>query len=486
MRDSVLFYLNGKPFCVGGASVFTPLSDFLRYEQQATGTKVVCAEGDCGACTVLLGRVKNGALQYLPLNSCIQYLYQLDGAHIITVEGLQINGALNPVQEAMVANQGAQCGYCTPGFIVAMSSQAMACQSSQASLCQQGVKDALTGNLCRCTGYEPIIKAALALEPGAMPTLETLYPSAEMVKAFQEIQNESILIEADGRTYFNPVTLEELVAFKAQHPNTTLVAGGTDINVVCNKRDVEPPVIVSLSNLPNLDSITLTENGLMAGAKVLLSELEQALAERVPEFHDILVVFGSPQIKNAGTLAGNIANGSPIGDSIPFLMAMDAQVEVQGQYGARKINMNNLYTGYRQLDLKPDELITRIHIPLPQPDEHLKLYKISKRKHLDISSFTAAVRMRLRGESIDEIRLVYGGVGPVVLRLTKTEAFLLGKPFTLETMESAGTLARQEIAPLSDVRGSKEYRLQLAENILQKFYYDVADAVHSKPVGAYS
>ncbi len=471
------------------------LANYLRYQRQATGTKIVCEEGDCGACTVLLGKPQGDQLAYQPVNSCIQFLYQLDGAHVVTVEGLKVNGALNPVQEAMVNCHGAQCGYCTPGFVVTMcalfdpnlnpdSTEAKpvaACGSMTA----QKVKDALTGNLCRCTGYEPIIRAGLSVDSSQITPLDDLYPVAPILAAYADLQAESILIEtppvngnAAGRIFFGPVSVREAVAFKSQHPGTVIVSGGTDVGVVCNKRGLEPAVIMSASRLPDLDTIRLntTDNEsptVSVGARVTLSALERFMESRVPELFKILNVFGAPQIKNAGTLAGNIANGSPIGDSLPFLMAMDAEVELSGLDGARRVNMNQLYTGYRKLDMKPDELIIRIYIPLPGPAELLKLYKVSKRKHLDISAFTAAIRLTQSTDGrIEAVRVAYGGVGPVVMRLPQTEAFLLGKDFTEAVFREGGKIARREITPISDVRGSSAFRLQLAENILLKFYLE--------------
>lgn len=491
MRDRLQFYINGKLHTVEGIAAFQPLSDYLRYGQGASGTKVVCAEGDCGACTVLLGLVNAGEIVYRPVNACIQYLYQLDGTHVITVEGLKVHGALNPVQEAMVKCHGAQCGYCTPGFIVAMTAlqDDLLQHESLQKICpvtEQDVKNALTGNLCRCTGYEPILKAGVALNEisgqGNALSLKDLYPPREMLSDMAACGQEAVLLESEGRTFFKPVTVSEAVAFKAQHPNTTVISGGTDVSVFCNKRDFEPPVVMSTAHLQGLDEIELNEGVMSVGAKVTLSQLEAFVETLIPELHQILVVFGSPQIKNAGTLAGNIANGSPIGDSLPFLFVMDAEVELTGIAGSRRVNINQLYTGYRQLDMRPDEMITRILIPLPKADEVLKLYKVSKRKHLDISTFAAALLMKRNGEQIEDIRIAYGGVGPVVLRLPETEAFLTGKAFSEAVFQEAGEIAVREITPISDVRGSDRYRFLLAANILVKFYLEVSETLEAAAV----
>lgn len=474
MRNFVLLYINGQPCRITGETAFLSLANYLRYERQATGTKIVCEEGDCGACSILLGRVENGQLVYQPVNSCIQFLYQLDCTHIITVEGLRLDGRLNPVQEAMVDEHGAQCGYCTPGFVVTMCS--LLDQKSAPASCQE-LKDGLTGNLCRCTGYEPILRAGMSVDIPRIQPLHALYPPEPIVREFEAHLQDEVRIEAGERLFVCPASIESAVAFKASHPGTVVVSGGTDVGVICNKRGVEPPVLMSTSHLPELGMIAsqTDEDGrevLTVGARVTLSALEHFMKDRVPELYKILNVFGAPQIKNAGTLAGNIANGSPIGDSLPFLMVMDAEVELAGTLGSRFVPMNRLYKGYRTLDMQPDELITHIRIPLPKAHETLKLYKVSKRKHLDISAFTAAILLTTDGDTIQTARLTYGGVGPVVLRLPQTEAFLVGKPVTEATFREAGKIARQEVTPISDVRGSQAFRLQLAENILMKFYLE--------------
>jgi xanthine dehydrogenase small subunit len=453
MRDHVLFYLNGAEQRVGGAAAFQSLSRYLRHDQRATGTKIVCEEGDCGACTVLIGRRENGALQYRPINSCIQFLFQMDGTHVVTVEGLSRNG-LTPVQDAMVRCHGAQCGYCTPGFIMAMHA---ACEAGPVTV--PSIRAALTGNLCRCTGYEPIIKAALEVKNE--PRVEDLYPNVPLP------QPEAVRIG----NFFKPLTLQEAIEFKAAHPKCVIVQGATDFGVWCNKRGFVPEAVLSLDGIEGFDEVAVEDGHLIVGGRASLTRLEEFARGRIPELARILDRFGSPQIKHAGTLAGNIANASPIADTLPFLYVTGAEVELTGRNGMRRVPIASFYRGYKTLDLQADEIITRIRIPLPA--DTLRLYKVSKRSHLDISSFTAAMLMRRSGDRIDEIRIAYGGVGPMVLRLPRTESFLKGKPLTLDTMDEAGQIARDEITPISDVRGSKDFRLQLAANILRKFYYDV-------------
>jgi xanthine dehydrogenase small subunit len=559
MRDYILLYINGREHKLRGSEALMPLSDYLRLDLAQCGTKVVCAEGDCGACSVMLGRRASSStataasaasratagsasnassaitaaskgynpaesLTYVPVNSCIQFVYQLDLAHIITVEGLKVGSALNAVQQSMVDCNGAQCGYCTPGFVVAMcglANELRVCDASVADgkngkngkseppvsvmaagksatlakavqaaktakncLSEKQVKDALTGNLCRCTGYEAIIKSGMDFDLNKFEPFATLYDEKPIIAAFKAHAGEPVLIECPGRKIFLPTKLDSAVQFldrsAFQKEKVTIVAGGTDISVNINKRGLAPPVIMSLCNLSGLDEIAEQEvdgrKVVTVGAKVTLSRLERYFEKAVPQFHQVLWVYGSPQIRQVGTLAGNIGNGSPIADSLPFLFAVDADVEVTGPEGSRTIPIQSFYTGYKTLAMDASEMITRIVIPLPKADEVLRLYKITKRQHLDISSFTAAIVVKVKHDKIAHARVILGGVGPVVMRLAKVEEFLLGKVDKLDTYKGAGRMARNEIEPIDDVRGSREFRLQLAENIFQKFFYEMHES----------
>jgi len=481
MRDYILLYINGKEHRIRGEEAFIPITDYLRYNQGACGTKVVCAEGDCGACTALIGRLGDGdgaidggadaGLVYRAINSCIQFVYQLDCTHVITIEGLKLDEQLNAVQQSFVDCHGAQCGYCTPGFIVSLCGM----YNRRCPVDLQTVKEELTGNLCRCTGYESIMKSALAIDEARLFKADQQYPPAEMIEAFKEHRCSPILIEAGERTFCNPVSISDATRFKAEHPGAVIVSGGTDVSVNINKRGFSPAHVLSTSNLPDLTEIVVRDNVLEVGARASLRDLELFVTDLIPEFFKVLSVFGSPQIRCAGTIAGNIANASPIGDTLPFLFVADAEIEVTGTSGSRRIKMNDLYVGYKTLTLKADELITRMFIPVPEKSDLLKIYKVSKREQLDISSFGAAIRLKRDNNKISDVRIAYGGIAATVVRMKKTEAFLEGKEFALSTFKEAGAVARSEITPLSDVRGSSDFRYQLAENILLKFFYETAD-----------
>ena len=445
MRDSIALTINGREHRVRGAAAFATLSNYLRRDLGLTGTKIVCEEGDCGACTVL---VRRGNGDFLPVNSCIQSVAQLDGTSIVTVEGLR----LNAVQQSMIANHGAQCGYCTPGFVVAMS----ALFEKNDRVDEEQVRDGLTGNLCRCTGYEPIIKAALSVDASGEAKLRDVYPPFD---ARDEVRIGN---------FYAPITLANAIAFQREQ-NATILQGGTDVGVWVNKRSFRAPATLSLAKIEELYELRDDGNTIVAGANVSLSRFEDFIRDRIPELHRILKIFGSPQIRNAGTLVGNIANGSPIGDTIPYLFVAGAELEMNG--GERVVPIGSFYLGYKKFDLKPGEIITRVRVPVVR--DTLRLYKVSRRRDLDISAFTAAIRLRTTDSHIASATIAYGGVAPMVVRLPKTEAFLAGKPLRLEVFEQAGTIARGEVQPISDVRGSADYRSQLAENVLCKFWYEV-------------
>jgi len=471
LRDYLIIYVNGTRYEVRGSPAFQSLSNFLRYELGLTGTKVVCAEGDCGSCAVLLGRAGEAGMVYRPITSCIQFLYQLDAAHVITIEGLKYGGHLNPLQESFVRGQGAQCGFCTPGFIVTTCGM----REANEPLNEQTLRAGLCGNLCRCTGYESILKSAMEAPTDAMRRIDELYPPHEMLPVLRTAARESVRIHSTstGREFFKPTTPAAAAQFKAANPMCTIVAGGTDIGVQVNKGLRDPEIVMSLAGLSELNGILVDESVILAGALATLSDLERRAEEVCPEFGKMLWRHGSPLIRNAGTLAGNIANASPIGDSMPALFVLNALVELTGRSGTRQVNINDFYSGYRQTVMAADELITLVIIPLPRPGDDFRLYKISKRHDLDISTFTAAFWMRREDGVVADLRIAYGGVGPVIYRLKKTEAALLGKPFTESEIENVCEIARSEISPISDVRGDAEYRNLLAENILRKFYFDV-------------
>ena len=472
MRDHIVLYINGRRTLLAERDSLLSLSDFLRERLGLTATKIVCSEGDCGACTVLVGRPKDGTLQYSSVDSCILFMFQLDGAHVVTVEGLSQNDQLSPIQQAMVDCHGSQCGFCTPGFVAAMSGML----EQESCLSESNMRSGLTGNLCRCTGYTPILDAGQAVSLEQHKTLEQIYPLAELCGALESLEKDTVSIsfalgEDQYRVYL-PSRLTEALEFLEQHPQSRIVSGATDLGVQINKSRQLPRSILVVNRLSELEQIVTYSDQMEIGARATWTALEKECETVLPQFGEIISVFGSPQIRNVGTLGGNVINASPIADSLPLLMAMDAELELTSSSGARRCEIGKFYQGYKQFDLRPGELLTKIILPLPGEEELLRLYKVSRRRDLDISSFTAAIRIRLQDDKIESASIAYGAVGPTVLRLPKTEAFLTGATWSEQTFSQAGDIAVSEITPISDVRGSADYRFQLARNVLLKFYFE--------------
>ena len=493
LRDYVLLYVNSKRHEVRGESVFQSLSDFLRRELGVMGTKIVCEEGDCGACAVLVGKAdaqQAGQLAYAAADSCILFLWQLDCRHVVTVEGLAANGYLHPVQQAMVDCHGSQCGFCTPGFVMQLTDLLA---GRKEAVSTDDVRLALSGSLCRCTGYEPIVRAACSLEHG-VADVNDLYPPQPILNDFAQHATVAVDISAAPalplsskdparpRRFVAPTTMADAVRFKAGNPQTTVISGGTELGVRINKHQVDPALVMTLTSLPaELEQVTVADGVIRIGGRASWTSVELACDEHLPEFAKIIRLFGGPAIRNVATMAGNIANGSPIADGLPVMMVMEGSLKLVGTNGTRDVPINGFYRGYKKMDLRPDELISAIHLPLPEPDDLLKLYKVSKRRDLDISTFAAGIWMRLDGERIAACRIAYGGVAPTIVRLPKTEAFLVGQPFEEATFRAAGRISRTEIAPISDVRGSRDYRWQLCENVLVKFYFEACETASVEP-----
>jgi xanthine dehydrogenase small subunit len=474
MLDHVLVWVNGQRYEIRGRDAFLSLSDYLRRTCGLIGTKIVCSEGDCGACSVLIGRpaADGSRLAYRPVDSCIQFMFQLDGTHVITVEGLGGEAEPSAVQQAMAEHHGSQCGFCTPGFVVAMHGLL----EDRDELDESAMRCGLTGNLCRCTGYSPIIDAGSKIDLDQHHRAEELYPSQHMLSEFAGRRDQSIEVRAEwdqsDHVFASPPNLDSALAFLEEHPDATIVAGATDIGVRINKTLSIPRKILDLNRVAELDSVAIEDGKLLLGSRASWTAIEEVCEEVVPEFYKIVSIFGAPQIRHVGTIGGNIANASPIADSLPFLFVMDAVLELRSRGGTRNVPITQFYKGYKKFDLRPGELIARVSIPLPGEDEILRLYKVSRRRDLDISTFTAAIRMRLDGDMIADAAMAFGAVGPMVIRARKTESFLSNRTMSEETMRAAGDVAVSEITPISDVRGAADYRYQLTRNTLLKFYHE--------------
>jgi xanthine dehydrogenase small subunit len=481
MRNYIVFYINGKRHQISGEMAFKPLSTFLRKDLALTGTKIVCGEGDCGACTVLaagLSDIKNDQFRYQTINSCIKYLHLCDLKHFITIEGIKNKEKLSPVQVSMINYHGSQCGFCTPGFVCALSAMAEDCKIDNKPISEKKVKNYTTGNLCRCTGYKPILNAGMNIDLNDYQILAGRYHDPSMISEFIKLSKVAVELEGDQKKLFIPTTEKQASDYLS---NKTIIikleSGGTDTGVIQNKGYGNIEKVLSLDLIMANDEVIKTKHTFEIGPQATWTIIEKALAKDIPEFSNLIKIFASPQIKNTGTLVGNVANASPIGDGIPYLMVSNAELELCSSRGKRKIAVDSFYKGYKQMDMNCDEFISKLIIPIPDKKTIIKLYKISLRKDLDISAVTFAATFSLDGNKLKDVKIAYGGVGPVVLRLSDVEKELETKEFNLQNIERILPLIESGISPLSDHRGSKEYRHLIAKNLMLKCFHEVSEQV---------
>jgi len=469
MRNKIIFYLNNKECQVEGEQVFWPLSRYIREVSGQTGTKVVCAEGDCGACTILVSNESGDDLH--SINSCISPVFANDMKHIVTIEGLSLlQEGSHAVSDAMVQGNGAQCGFCSPGFVMSLTDLFEHHEKVDEKL----IKEYTTGNLCRCTGYIDIIKSSLAVDYSKYQSVKEFFLTPKYKQNIAALAQESVHLSYKNKSVAIVKDLEELYAYRQEHPDAKLMASATDLGVLINKRILKEQEFILLSKIDSLNMFKIEEDHIYIGANQTLTQVQKELKAFYPEFSVFLDEFASPQIKNRGTLVGNIANGSPIGDTLPFLVTIEAILVIASKDGTRELPITKFYKGYKEFDLLKDEIIIGVKIPKPEKNATIKLYKASNRTHLDISTISAAFYMKIDESGVLEmLRIAYGGVGATVLRFNEIESSYLGKPFDLDTCEKIGIEVSESIKPLSDVRGSAEFRKILSRNLLSKLYYDL-------------
>lgn len=460
------------------------LANYLRRERRLTGTKIVCAEGDCGACSVLR-KFKNSKQQqnrYLAINSCISLVAQMDGSELISIDALADQNKLSPVQEAMVKCHGSQCGFCTPGFVIALTGlvEKKICEKAKGPLGCQETKNALTGNLCRCTGYQPIIDAAEKLVPENCEPLAQRFESKKNRDTLEAAKKLPLLIETTEFSFYAPTSLKDAAKYLSKHKDTRIVGAATDLGVFHNKGKTKLTRLLSLHLIRDLYEIKTLKGRVSVGARVTLSELRRAIKKTAPEFSRFLDLFASPQIKNVATLVGNIGNASPIGDTPPFLLVSDTRVHIASAKAKRTVPLEKFYKGYRQTDLKAGEIITSIDFKLPEKNESVAIYKVSQRKDLDISAVSAAFRIKRETSKktgrpkIVDLKIAMGGVAATPLLLKKTPAVFTGAEIqndeaTRQLVEKAVAEMRAEMNPMSDLRGSSTFRRVVVENLMNRF-----------------
>ena len=445
--------------------------EWLRGPAGLTGTKEGCAEGDCGACTVVLGTpTDDGNMCYRAINACIAFVPMLDGCQLLTVEHIKAaDGRLHPVQQAMVDHHGSQCGFCTPGFVMSM----FAMYVTEKRPTRERVNDVLSGNLCRCTGYRPIIDAAQAMYDYAWD--EPIHAhAAQTARRLSELRadNEALALEYNGRHYFAPTCVDHLDALLVAHPNATLLAGATDVGLWVTKQHRDLGDVIYLGNVAELHGIVERDDELIIGAAVTHTQAFDVIAREFPDFGELLRRFGSTLVRNSSTVGGNVANGSPIGDSMPALIALGARVVLRGAEGEREIPLEDLYIAYGKQSRTPGEYVARLRIPKLVRDEQFRCYKLSKRFDQDISAVCAAFKLRLENGRVAQIRSGFGGVAAIPARARQTEAALLGQPWNQITLERAEAVLGDEFTPLTDMRASSDYRRLATTRLLRKFFIE--------------
>lgn len=470
-NKTINFLLNGEAARINaGIAISKSVLNYLREDKSLVGSKEGCAEGDCGACTVVIGELVDQELQLRAINACIVFVPTLNGKALFTVEYLrQANGQLHPVQQAMVNHHGSQCGFCTPGFVMSLWGVYVDHQTKQTRPSNAQIRSALSGNLCRCTGYRPILDAGEDM----LNLPEVRFSKDSILSSLRTLQSGSSLqYECDNQTFYAPTSLGELTQLRHQNPEATLLAGSTDIGLWVNKQFRDLGDIIYIDKVKALKQIEDNEDSISIGAGVSLSDAFARIHQHYPQMQQQWERFASVPIRNSGTLGGNIANGSPIGDSMPWLIVLGSRVRLRNSDGQRTLALEDLYLNYMQQDRKADEIIEAIVIPKPKASQLFRTYKLSKRYDSDISAICAAFRITLKQGAITDIRIAFGGMAATPKRASNTEQLLLGKNWSEALARDAMNMLAEDYAPLSDMRASAQNRTQSAKNLLYRFYLE--------------
>ena len=464
----VKFVLNNEICELNNPDPNQTILNFIRTKLKKTGTKEGCAEGGCGACTVVLGELKKNEIIYKAINACIAFIPTLQGKQLLVVEDLVTEkGDLHPVQEAMVKYHGSQCGFCTPGFVMSLFSMFKNYNSYNNEL----IKDSIAGNLCRCTGYRPIIDAAKSLNKIDKSDQFTKNKK-NIIKLLKKINLKNISIENKGKKYFSPRTIKELKKVIKKNSNSHFLSGGTDLSLIVTKERKDINNIINLQAIDELDFIKEKNNNIEVGAATPLIKFEKFILKYYPDFNSVLKRYGSVQIRNVCTIGGNIATASPIGDTLPILLSLNSEIVIETTKNKKILPLKNFFLSYRKTRLKKGEFIYSIKIPIYK-NNVFKAYKISKRFDDDISSLCASFNLEIVNKKIKKAIIAYGGMAEIPKRATNCENFLNNTNLSLDSFEKAKIFLEKDFTPIDDMRATKDYRIEVAKNLLIKFFLEI-------------
>lgn len=502
--SAIRFILGGEIKTLANIDPSMTILRYLREIGNRTGTKEACGEGGCGACTVVLVDLDHdGQLRYRTINSCLHPLPQVDGQALLTVEDLKTtDGQLHPVQQALIEAHASQCGYCTPGIVMSL----FALYQAGELFSREAIVNALTGNLCRCTGYRPIIDAALCVLEADRPTLVegnqrmsqspgssgrlatdegTLRELLDSIKRSHRLSIPGSTSTGKTNRYLLPVDLAELSEMLGLYESPVLLAGGTDIGPIVSQKPQNNETIIFIGKVKELRGIVVSDSGITIGSATTLTEVYPVISRYYPAFGELLLRFGSPAVRNLATIGGNIAGRSSVSDTATALIALDSMMAVRVGSTQRTLSVEAFLTGARHDVRAPGELIESIFLPFPKKGSRFSAYKITKRHDCDIAAISAAFSLELKDNRIHQVRVCYGGMSPYVKRATHCERALTGMPWAADTMETAGHMLAKDFEPTTDGRASRDYRMLVAKNLLQRWYLESTLPPESLQVRAY-
>lgn len=468
MRDKIRFLFRDEIREITNPSPTQTILEWLRLDIDQTGTKEGCAEGDCGACTVVVGELYGNDIRYLAINSCIAFLPTLDGKHLLTIEDIRgADGGLHPLQQALLEHHGSQCGFCTPGVVMSL----FAHYHAQGAVDRSAIDNTLAGNLCRCTGYGSIISAAQSvLVNDEKRSNQELDKTIDTLKGIKPL--DSVALSYHDQKYYAPASVEQLAKLLQKHPDAILLSGGTDVGLWVTKQHRRLSPVIYIGNITELNAINMSDGHIEIGAGASFSDTIELLTNHFPDFGEVLRRIGATQIRNLGTIGGNIGNGSPIGDTPPILIALGATLRLRSVAGVREIPLQDYFIDYGVQDRRPDEFIESISVPMLNDKALFGAYKVSKRFDEDISAVLAAFRLEIVNGSIQEATIAYGGMAATPRRASACEQTLVGACWNEITVEQAMEALARDYSPLTDWRASASYRSKVAANLLRRFWLE--------------